>query len=41
MPLTKYDSKLFDTYVTEESVINTVSSWNQIKTILINRLEDC
>lgn len=41
MPLTKYDSKLFDTYVTEESVINTVASWDQIKTILINRLEDC
>lgn len=41
MPLTKYDSKLFDTYVTEESVINTVATWDQIKTISINCLEDC
>lgn len=41
MPLTKYDSKLFDTYVTEESVINTVATWDQIKTISINYLEDC
>ena len=41
MPLTKYDSKLFDTYVTEESVINTVATWDRIKTISINYLEDC